>query len=269
MAFRPLWCWLALALGSCSSGLLLPQMSPDQEKAALLWQKGQEAMRRGQPALAVRCYEQSLALDPNLTRNYLSLAAACMEQGDEGTACVHLRRYVRTNPHQLAIRIHLADLEQRLEHWREARAQFEQCIAAAQDAVEPADGELLHCHARLMEIAEAVEDDYHEHLHRGIGLALLARQRAPLPESDAELATESLLCKAAGELTLAQAGRPEKARPHWYLYTVWTMLDQKQAALRCLRAATAAAPFSSDLTPTERRDLHLEGQLAASTARHR
>ena len=31
-----------------------------------------------------------------------------------------------------------------------------------------------------MEIAEAGEDEYGEHLHRGIGLSLLARQRAAL-----------------------------------------------------------------------------------------
>jgi tetratricopeptide (TPR) repeat protein len=234
-----------------------------------LWQKGQDAMRKGQPADAVRCYEQSLALDPALTRNHLSLAAACLETGDEDTACTHLRRYVHSNPGQLDIRIHLANLELRLEHWAEARREFDQCVASAQDATESADGELLHCHARLMEIAEAVEDFYQEHLHRGIGLCLLARQRAVLPDPEGELSTESLLCKAAGELTLAQSDRPEQARPHMYLYTVWSMLDQQSPAIRCLRQAADAAPFTGDLTASERRQLQCQCPcaLAANTKR--
>jgi hypothetical protein len=108
-----------------------------------------------------------------------------------------------------------------------------------------------------MEIAELAEDDYGAHLHHGIALYLLACQRAPLPEDDdPNLSPESLLCKAAGELMQARMERPDEARPCWYLFEVWSRLAQNQPASRWLRAAEAAAPFSS-LTPAERRDLHL------------
>lgn len=259
MTIRPLRFGLALACLGCLPLFALAQspeqMTLDQQRAILLWQKGQDAMRRGQPADAVRCYGESLALDPALTRNYLSLAAACMETGDDAAACEYLRHYVQANPDQLGIRLHLADLEMRLKHWPEARREFDRCVASAQAGTGSAEDELLHCHARLMEIGEEVEDFYQEHLHRGIGLCLLARQRSALADPEGELSTESLLCKAAGELTLAQNDRPGLARPHWYLYTVWSMLDQKSAALRCLRQAADAAPFTGDLTATELRQL--------------
>jgi hypothetical protein len=67
---------------------------------------------------------------------------------------------------------------------------------------------------------------------------------------------ERLLCKAAAALKEAQAREPDDARPAWYLYRVWSRLDQPRPAERALRQALAAAPFSR-LTPTESRDLAL------------
>jgi tetratricopeptide (TPR) repeat protein len=257
MARRSLWLLACLVLAGSALGQQEAAEGPSP--GVLLWQQGQEAMRRGQPKAAIDCYEQSLAQDRRLIRNHLSLAAAYLELADDIAACAHLGRYVQANPYHLTIRIHLADLKLRLRRLADARSEFQRCVACAQDWPEPADGELLHCHARLMEIAEALEDSYHEHLHRGIGLALLARQRAQLPDPEDELSTEGLLCKAAGELTVAHHDRPEEARPSWYLYHVWTMLDQRQAARRCLSEASHAAPFS-ELTAAEKRDLQLHSQ---------
>jgi hypothetical protein len=110
-----------------------------------------------------------------------------------------------------------------------------------------------------MEIALELEDSYLEHLHRGIGLSLLARQRDQLPDPEGELSTESLLCRSAAELTMAHLDRPEEARPSWYLYEVWLMLDQRQSALHCLKQAADAAPFS-DMTSAEKRNLALQCQ---------
>jgi hypothetical protein len=110
-----------------------------------------------------------------------------------------------------------------------------------------------------MEIAAQAADEYGEHLHRGIGLLLLARKTCALQDDEAELPTESLLCKAAAELTLAQQERPGEARPNLYLYEVWWQLGQKHPALRQLHEAVASAPFSY-LTPAEQRDLHLAQQ---------
>src|SRR5262245_32673679 len=226
MTFRRLWVWLALGCLGCQSLAPVEPESPSAqepetleaaETAASLWRQGQDAMRQGQAGLAVRCYERSLALDPRLIRNHLSLAAAYLENGNDASACIHLREYVSSHPDELAIRVHLADLELRLHKLVDARREFECCVAGAQDRREPAYGPLIHCHARLMEIAEENDDAYGEHLHRGIGLSLLARQRCQLPDPEGELATESLLCRAAAELTVAHQDRPDEARPSFYL----------------------------------------------------
>ena len=262
MANRPLWICFAWACLGCQ-GLVPLGLPAEQDQAPDLWEKGQEAMRLGKPEYAVLYYQQSLAADPNLVRNHLSLAAAYLDQGNDLAACAHLGRYVRAHPDQLAIRIHLADLQLRMHRLADSRLEFERCVACAQDQPEPGYGPLIHCHARLMEIAEQSEDEYQEHLHRGIGLALLARERCQLPDPEGDLPTESLLCKSAAELTLAHLARPEEARPAWYLYEVWAMLDQRQTALRFLKEAAAAGPFS-ELTVAEKRRLDLQCQCLAA-----
>jgi hypothetical protein len=110
-----------------------------------------------------------------------------------------------------------------------------------------------------VEIAEASADAYSEHLHRGIALWLLARRRAAMADPESDLPVESLLCKAAAELTLASLEQPHEARPSLYLYQVWSHLGQQQPALCRLRQAEDAAPFSY-LTPAEQRTLHLACQ---------
>jgi len=241
------WFWL----------LCLPLTAGENPGTAeQFWDMGQAAMRRGLPAEAVRFYERSLVLDPHLTRNHLSLAAAHLELGDDAGACAHLSRYVTANPEQLLMRVHLADLLLRLERAVEAGTEFERCVARAQERDDPSGRHLIHCHTRLMEIAEAAEDSYNAHLHRGIGLFHLAVQRATLGAGDEELSPEALLCKAAGELTLARLERPDEARPSWYLHEVWARLAQRRPARRCLQAAAAAAPFSY-LTAAEQRGVQL------------
>jgi tetratricopeptide (TPR) repeat protein len=227
--------------------------------AEILWERGQAAMRQGQPARAVALYEQSLAQVPEQTRNFLSLAAAHLERGDQARACTCLCRFVAAHPEEIAIRSQYAELLVRHHRDREAREEFEECIAAAQELGKAGLRCLIHCHSRLMEIAETHEDAYAEHLHRGIGLYLLARESAGLVEAEAVLPSESLYCKAAGELTLALDERPEEARPSWYLHEVWSRLAQPQPARRCLREAENTAPFSY-LTPCEQRGLQLAGQ---------
>src|SRR5205085_11891169 len=114
------------------------------------------------------------------------------------TSPVTPARYV-SDPN--AAQVQLAELLWRREQWPEARAQFEQFLAHAG----PADaGRLLHCHSRLMAIAARSGDAYGEHLHRGVALWLLATR------PDGEPAAEGLLCKAAGELTLAARECPEE-----------------------------------------------------------
>ena len=254
---------LALLIGmlcvSCQTLIPLEPLTDDKPVAGDLWEQGQSAMRQGKTREAIGFYEQSLTADPKLDRNHLSLAAAYLEMGDEDGACPHLLKYVTAHPENIIIRNHLAELLLRLHRLAEARVEFERFIADAQEQGDPASKHLIHCHSRLMEIGEEDADEYNEHLHRGIGLFLLARERSALPDPEGQLPTEGLLCKAAGELTLARLKRPDEARPCWYLYEVWSRLPMRQPALQCLHAAEAAAPFTY-LTPTEQRGLQLAGQ---------
>lgn len=244
----------------------LAQATGRGEVARRLWEEGQSAMRQGQPDRAITCYQQSLAADPRLTRNHLSLAAAYLEKGDQAAACPHLSEYVVAHPDSVLVRVRHAELLWQLGHRREARAAFEGTVADAQDDLEAA--QLIHCHTRLMLIAEAEADEYDEHLHRGIGLYLLARERAAAPDPEGELPAEGLLCRAAAELTLAHRQRDSEARPCWYLYQVWSQLAQRQPAGRCLREATTQAPFSY-LTPSEQRGLELARRDDETRARRR
>lgn len=243
------------------ASLFAPTAAPSEaavEAADLLWQEGQAAMERHDPDEAIARYRASLAINPGFIRNYMSLAAAYLEKGDDDSACAFLLQYVQANPAHLTARIHLADLFVRLDRVDEARDQFERCVCRAQEEGQGSTKHLLHCHARLMELATRTEDEYGEHLHRGIGLLLLARQRAELAEEDddGQLPVEGLLCQAAGELTLAHQEKPEEARPSWYLHRVWLELCQTHPARKALRLADQVAPFSY-LTPVEQRSLHL------------
>jgi hypothetical protein len=248
---------LYLLLLTCQAPAPLEAAAP--ESAERLWDQGQDAMRHGQIDLAIRLYERSLKTDPSLTRNYVSLAAAYLQMGDDAAACSYLARYVAFHPDQLLMRVHLADLFLRLQQAQDAAAEYARCIVHAQERDDPGNQHLIHCHTQLMSIAESAEDSYGEHLHRGIGLYYLAVQRAALWEATDELPAQALLCKAAGELTLARLLRPEEARPLWYLHEVWSRLAQRQPALKALRAASAAAPFSY-LTAAEQRSLTLACQ---------
>jgi hypothetical protein len=222
----------------------------------------------GRTGEAVAAFRASLRLDPAEARNHLSLAAAYLAEDRAGLAAAQLREYLEAEPRHLVVRAHYAELLLKLDRPAEARAQFERFAADAQDDPALADEHLVHCHSRLMEVAESEGDDYAEHLHRGIGLYLLARQRAALAGPGGELPAEGLLCKAAGELAQARQCRPGEARPCWYLHEVWSCLAQPQPAARWLRAAEAAAPFTY-LTAAERRGLQVACRAAAAESRHK
>ncbi len=253
--------------------LLLPAQSIQAAEPAApssglaAWQKGQQAMLEGRTEQAIASFQQSLEQDGTLVRNHLSLAAAYLAQGQDEQAAGQLGRYLRAQPDHFVVRGQYAELLLRLERPDAAREQFERFEADIQDHATLAKARLPHCHSRLMEIAEAAEDEYAMHLHRGIGLYWLARQRADLDAPEGELPCEGLLCQAASELSLARRERPDDARPCWYLYEVWTRLAQHQPATRWLRAAEAA-PFRS-LTPSEQRNLYLACRRHAADGWHK
>jgi tetratricopeptide (TPR) repeat protein len=245
-----LWCFL-LSLG-CQS---LPGVDAADDSASPLGRPKPEALLQGPAEQTFKIPQPSPSPELNQARNHLSLAAACLEKGNQAAAAPHLAQYVAAFPDHFVVRAHYAELLLRLNRHREAREQFEHFVADVQDVPALASRHLIHCHSRLMEIAEVEGNEYGEHLNRGIGLFLLAGERARLTGVDEkELGTESLLCRAAGQLTLARMERPDEARPCWYLYAVWSRLAQRQPAVRYLRRADASAPFSY-LTPAEKRNL--------------
>jgi len=255
-----LMCWIA-CLG-CHS-LSPPEDGPDAAES--LWRQGQEAMALGEPDKAIACYQSSLALDGERTRNHLSLAAAHLECGREAEACTHLGHYLDSQPGQVAMRGKYAELLWRLGKMAAAHTQFTRFVTDVQEVNMPDVRMLVHAHGRLLELAEEDNDEYAVHLHRGLGLYFLACGRAELPDPDGEFSTEGLLCKSAAELVLAHEAQPEEARPCWYLYEIWHKLAQVQTAGGWLRKAEAASRFSQ-LTPTEERRLLLALRAKALVA---
>jgi tetratricopeptide (TPR) repeat protein len=232
------------------------------------WHKGQEALDADRLDEAVGQFRLTLRLDPGFVRARLSLAAAHLALGQDREAIPQLAAYLRARPEHFLVRMPYAEVLSRLERHAEARVQLERFVVAVQDNPRLADDHLLACHTRLMEIAERLGDEYGERLHRGIGLHLLAAKRLQIGGPTSKALAEELLCKSAGELTLARLLEPSEARPWWYLHLVWTRLGQSHPAQRSLYAAEACLGIDQ-LTPAERRDMHLrlEARLLSTLRR--
>jgi tetratricopeptide (TPR) repeat protein len=254
MRVRLAWlCWCACLGCQNLKGVDAPPREPGTP-----WEMGQHAMRAEGPDGALACYRQALTETKPDSRHYLSLAAAYVAKGNEEAASLALASFVLENPDHCKARFYYAELLRRLGKKNEAQSQFERTVAELQQETASPYGQLIHCHGRLMELAEDQEDDYQVHLHRGIGLYWLAHDSRNTAAESEGLSSEGLWCKAAAELSQAHALRPQEARPCWYLYSVWRCLAQTHLAQCCLRDAQEAAPFSL-LTPAEHRGLHLAG----------
>lgn len=90
--------------------------APPTRNAMVLWQEGQEAMKRGEIPTALRLYQESQLMAPDLPRVQLSLAAAYLQADNQPKACEHLRRYLELEPGHWQVRQQLADLLSRLGH---------------------------------------------------------------------------------------------------------------------------------------------------------
>ena len=260
-----------LVCTGCHTLNLLMPVASDPDSAEALWRSGQTALTEGKPDEAISFYERSLKADPSRTRNHLSLAAAHLEAGNQTAACEHLGYFLADNPNQPALRAQYAELLLGLGRGPQARMEFARFVAEAQDAPETDLRQRIHAHGRLMELAEEAGNQYEMHLERGIGLFLLACCRAELDQPEGEMPAEGLLCKAAGELTVAHNLCPENARPCWYLHLTWGRLGQKALANRWLHEALSAAPHAQ-LTPAEQRSLeiavrHHEGSTCVARVR--
>lgn len=189
----------------------------------------------------------------------LELAATCIEKKDLAGAVAHFKRHLREHPDQVMIRAYLAELLLKMKKFPDAQEQYELFIADAQEGDAPLVQHLLHCHTRLMEIAQERDDDYAEHLHRGIGMVLLVRRFDSLEagEQTEPGFRERLLCKAAGELNRARDLRTDEPRPHWYLVEVLNKLGQARSAEKSLKQAKSLAALVP-LPRAEQRSLCLK-----------
>lgn len=181
--------------------------------------------------------------EPVEPADLLTLAAECMQRGDEPAAAAHLDAYVRAHPDQLMFRAHLAELLLRVDRPADAKAHFERFVAGAQAATGPPHDHLVHCHTRLMEIGQKTDDRFAELFHRGVGLVLLA--------ADADDDTrEEILCQALRALVEAKELRPTDPRVQLYLADAHDLAGNRRAA-DVARAAARNLGRPGALTPTE------------------
>jgi tetratricopeptide (TPR) repeat protein len=193
-------------------------------------------------------------LPENGKLDHLMQAAECLENNDTPAALEHLRKHVLQHPDQGMIRAYLAELLFKAGQFEESKFQFERFVADAQRIPGPLNNHLLHCHTRLMEMAEEKDEAYAEHLNRGIGLFLLAQQTAGQTHIADDEMPQKLLLKATTELNLAAKLSPQEARPHWYAYKCWTKLEQPEPSTAALKIAKEKRE-QPDLTPHEREEL--------------
>lgn len=175
------------------------------------------------------------AAPPAQEVDHLARAAACVERGDEPAAVPHLEAHLATRPDAVMIRAYLAELLLRTGRPADARTEFERFTRQACGMTGEAGRHLVHAHTRLMEIAEAANDPFAEHLHRGIALVLMVRQWEGEPSVDHGELAEATLANAARELRLAERRKPTDPRPNVYLAEVYDRLGQPTAARTAAR----------------------------------
>jgi predicted Zn-dependent protease len=219
----------------------LGDLLPQGERAANPPRPGTLAIRHDTPTPAEPA-------DP------LTLAAECLGRGDEPAACGHLETHVRRHPEQVMFRAHLADLLFRLGRLDEAKFHFERFVADAQAATGPPRAHLVHCHTRLMEVAQRTGDRPAELFHRGAGLLLLVRQQDADPATRDGGFREEVLCKAIKALAEAKDLRPADPRVRLYLAEAYDRSGNRRGA-EAARAAARNLTAPGALTPAEQRRL--------------
>lgn len=159
-----------------------------------------------------------------MARTLLLQATARLEHNDLTGAAVILQRYVQAFPDAAMIRLQLGELCFKLDRTEESQHQF---LAALDNVLDPALP--LHCrlhaHSRLVDIASLQKDEFNEHLHRGIGLALLAERRMQESTSTAGATVQELQGKSRTALMKAKRLAPLDARPSLYLAGLWQSMQ--------------------------------------------
>ena len=160
----------------------------------------------------------------------LTLAARCLQDGNDAAACAHLEAHVRAYPEQVMFRAHLAELLVKLGKDADAKRHFERFVTDAKTATGPVRGHLVHCHTRLMEIAGRADDRGAELYHRGGGLLLLVREQDNDPPARDDDFCEEVLCKALAALREAKELRPTDPGVRQALADVYERTGNRRAA---------------------------------------
>ncbi len=195
-------------------------------------------------------------------KDELYLSAQALEKGDRAGAILYLRKYVSSHPDQFLYQAYLAELLYKQEQYSEARSTFESFLKNVPEKHPLAQKHQIHCYTRLMEIAMKENDDYQEHLNRGIGFYLLARELGKIKKENVnhdnwQYEQQTILCKAIKELKLAESINPHQIRSLWYLSRVWHELNQEEAseiALKQMRDSSNENQVNhlTDLYPGEK-----------------
>jgi predicted Zn-dependent protease len=180
----------------------------------------------------------------------LTLAGEALSRGDDTTAATHFESYIGKHPDQLMFRLYLADLLFKLQRLPEARLHYERFVADAESAPGSPKNNLVHCRTRLMEIAQHSGDRFAELLHRGIGLALLAKVSREAESAEPSAMREEILCTAIQTLREAARLKPHDPRVQVYLAEAYDRAGNRAAAATA-RAAARNNALPGDLTPTE------------------
>ena len=174
--------------------------------------------------------------------DHLAIAAACLDRGDESAALPHLMAHVKARPDAVMIRAYLAELLLKLERVDESRQHFERYVRDADGLGGQPRKHLVHCHTRLMEIAQQKNDAFGESLHRGIGLVLMVRQWDTETNLIDRKMTEQTLANAATALRESTRTRPNDPRGFVYLSEVYARLGQPSAARATAKRGAALLP---------------------------
>jgi hypothetical protein len=193
------------------------------------------------------------AIIPDDEPDALARAAACLDRGDDVAAVPHLTEHVRLHPDEVMTRAMLAELLFRLHRYPAARTEFERVVVDAQEMTGKPRDHLVHCHTRLMQVAEADGDEFAEQLNRGIAMLLLVKKWDTDEDRADDRATEAALGKAVKALRAAKAERPDDPRVNLYLVEVYERMRLAASARGSRSAVVFGSPFA--LTPGERNRL--------------
>jgi predicted Zn-dependent protease len=174
--------------------------------------------------------------------DHLALAAAHLDRGEESAALPHLMAHVQARPNAVMIRAYLAELMLKLGKLDESWLHFERYTRDAHGMPGQPQKHLVHCHTRLMEIAQQRNDAYAEALHRGIGLTLMVRQWEAEPVGEDRTLGEQTLTNAAAALREATRLRPTEPKGYLYLSEVLGRLGQPSAARATAKRGVALLP---------------------------